>query len=205
VKEFNHYNFKESSMKKILSYLGYLALLITLTSACASSPSKIDNEQLKDEFANAPGWVLSPNVEGGLGAVGSAKIGKAGMQFAKTEAMANGRDEIARQMSVKVKNLVKNFTQVIGVGDAQTVDKVSSQVSKQVTDQVLTGSKQKDTWISPSKELYVMVVVDPSIVKSAIQNSVETSYKNDQALWQQFQAQKGHEELDKEIEKEFKK
>jgi hypothetical protein len=166
-------------------------------------PAKIQNEQWKNEFANAPRWVLNPEVESGLASVGSAKIGKAGIQFARTEALANARDELARMISVKVKNMVKNFTQQIGVGDEQTVDKVSAQVSKQVTYQVLNGSRQKDMWISPSGELYVLVVLDPESVKDVVKQETISSFKNDRALWQQFQAKKAYEELEKEIEKEF--
>jgi hypothetical protein len=106
-------------------------------------------------------------------------------------------------ISVKVKNMVKNFTQQIGVGDEQTVDKVSAQVSKQVTYQVLNGSRQKDMWISPSGELYVLVVLDPESVKDVVKRETISSFKNDRALWQQFQAKKAYEELEKEIEKEF--
>ena len=166
-------------------------------------PAQVQNQQWANEFANAPKWVLNPEMEGGLAAVGSAKIGAAGIQFARTEALANARDELARMLSVKVKNMVKNFTQQIGVGDDQTVDKVSVQVSKQVTAQVLNGSRQKDMWISPSGELYVLVVLDPASVQEAVKQATLSSFKKERALWQQFQAKKAYEELDREIEKEF--
>ncbi|MFQ5561334.1 MAG: LPP20 family lipoprotein [Nitrospinota bacterium] len=190
-------------MKRFLLYTCLVGFTVGFFGGCSSKTAQVDSDTLKGEFKNAPNWVLSSDMEGGLSAVGSAKIGNAGMAFAKTEAMTLGRDEISRQMNVKVKSLVKNFTQVTGIGDDEVVDKVSSQVSKQVVKQVLSGSKQKNLWISPSNELYVLVVVDPSIIKETIKNSVATSYKNDEALWQQFQAKKAHEDLDKEIEKEF--
>ncbi len=165
--------------------------------------NKIQNSQWANELKDAPSWVLNPEVEGGLAAVGSAKIGKAGLQFARTEALANARDELARQISVKVKNMVKNFTQVTGIGNEETVDKVSVQVSKQVTSQVLQGSRQKDMWISPSGTLYVLVVVDPEMIKKVVKEQTLTSLRNEKALWQQFQAKKAYEELEKEIQKEF--
>ncbi|MBE9504319.1 MAG: LPP20 family lipoprotein [Proteobacteria bacterium] len=189
-------------MKKALYSLIFIALTSLLLAGCGG-PEKIAEPVMADEFANAPKWVLDPSMEGGLSAVGSAKLGKAGLQFTRTEALANGRDELARIMSVKVKNLVKNFTQTTGIGDAETVDKVASQVSKQVANQTLNGSKQKDLWISPSKELFVLVVLDPAAVAKAVQENVQTSLRNEQALWQQFQAKKAHDELDSEIEKEF--
>lgn len=188
-------------MKKTVLSLAVLVAFSMLVVGCESTPKVKGATQ--SEFANAPAWVLDPTMEGGLSAVGSAKMSKAGLSFTKTNALANGRDELARQMSVKVKNLVKNFTQSTGIGDDETVDRVSVNVSKQVASQTLQGSKQKATWISPSNELFVLLVLDPSSVADAVKASVQTSMKNEKALWQQFQAKKGHEELDKEIEKEF--
>jgi ABC-type sulfate transport system substrate-binding protein len=90
-------------------------------------------------------------MEGGLTGLGAAKIGAAGLQFARTEAIANARDEMARTLSIKVKNMFKNFTQVTGVGDAETVDKVSANVSKQVANQTLEGSRAKNVWLKRLK------------------------------------------------------
>ena len=133
--------------------------------------------------------------EGGLSAVGSAQIGNAGLSFARTEALANGRDEIARMLQLKVSNMVKNFTQTTGIGDAQTVDKVSANVSRQLANQTLTGSKAKQTWISSEcNELFILVVAD----------QITSSYRNEQALWQQIQAKNALKEMDEQIEKVMK-
>lgn len=192
-------------MKKIVITLSGITMGLMIIAGCGGTKEQIKVEQpgLAKEFANAPQWVLNPSSEIGLAAVGSAKIGPAGQQFARTEAMANGRDELARIMTVKVNNMVKNFTQVTGIGDAQTVDKVSSQISKQVASEVLNGSRQKDLWVSPGGEMYVLVIIDPTVVKEKVKENTITSYKNDEALWQQFQAKNGQEELSKEVEKEF--
>jgi len=153
----------------------------------------------------APAWVLNPEAGGSkVASVGSARLGKAGLQFARTEALSNARDELARMIEIRVKNMVKNFMQVTGVGDAETVDRVSVQVSKQVAYQTIRGSKQVALWRSPCNELFVLVSVDPKMVKDFIKAQVETSLRNEQALWQLYQAKKAYQELDKEIEKEFK-
>jgi hypothetical protein len=185
-------------MKRIILALMFVSL-VAVGCGGKSTEQKIANPC----FEGAPAWVLSPELEGGLAATGSAKVGIAGMQFAKTEAMASGRDELARILGLKVKNMVKNFTQATGVGDDQTVDKVSAQVSKQIANETLNGSRQKDIWMSPCNELYVLVVLDPATVQEYAKQAVQSSYKNDQALWQQFQAKKAYEELDQEIQKEF--
>ena len=85
----------------------------------------------------------------------------------------------------------------------QTVDKMASDVSKQVSKQAISGSHQKAAWISKTNTLYVLVAVNPEIIKNAMTQTVQTSMRNEKAMWQQFQAKKGFEELEKEIDKEF--
>jgi hypothetical protein len=189
-------------MKKAL----YLVLVVLVGIFMFSGCAKKGPEPLKNPcLEGAPAWVIDPTMEGGLTGLGAAKIGAAGLQFARTEAIANARDEMARTLSVKVKNMFKNFTQVTGVGDAETVDKVSANVSKQVANQTLEGSKAKNVWISPCNEYYVLVVLDPQVVQKSVADSVKSSLKNEQALWQQFLAKKAQDELDAEIQKEFSK
>ncbi|MFH1961572.1 MAG: LPP20 family lipoprotein [bacterium] len=195
-------------MKKAILMIGILAISPMMIIGCGATKkeikeTKVQEQGMAKEFANAPGWVLNPSVEKGLAAVGIAKAGPAGMQFARTEALSNGRDELVRIMSVKVSNMVKNFSQVTGVGNAQAVDKVASQVSKQIAAEVLNGSRQKDMWVSPSGDIYILMIVDTSLIKQAVKDGIESSCKNDAALWQQFQAKNAHEELNKEVDKEF--
>jgi len=188
-------------MRKLLyAFLVVLAVGIFL-SGCSKKeePKKLEHACLE----GAPSWVIDPTMEGGLSGLGSAKIGNAGIQFARTEAISVARDEIARTMEVKVKNMFKNFTQVTGVGDDETVDRVAVNVSKQVASQTLSGSMPKEAWISPCNEYYTLVVLDPASVQNAVKENALSSFKNEKALWQQFQAKKAHDELEKEIEKEF--
>ena len=188
-------------MKNIL----FVIFAFTFILACApKSPSNIsESAPVNQCMIGAPTWVLGA-VEGGLSSTGTAKIGNAGLGFAKTEALANARDELARTLSVKVNNMFKNFTQTTGIGDAETVDKVSANISRQVASQMISGSRQIDGWVSPCNDLHVLLVIDAEQTKEVIQQQVQTSLKNEQALWQQFQAKKGFEELDKYMEEEFK-
>ncbi len=193
----------------MLKRLGFMLMILSvgclLVTGCSKKVKKVDNEALEEEFKHAPAWVLNGHAEGSISAVGSAVIGKSGMQFAKTEAVAHGRNELARQTSIKVKALVNNFVEQTGLGDDQLVDRFSKQMTKQITNVTLSGSRQKDMWISPSKELYVLVEMDPAAVKETVKKQLTTTYQNDQARWQEFKAKNGEAELDREIEKTFGK
>ncbi|MEF3191867.1 MAG: LPP20 family lipoprotein [Campylobacterales bacterium] len=170
--------------------------------APAPSVSVAPSSPYAAELAGAPAWVLDPAVEGALCAVGSAKIGPAGLQFAMNEAAAQARNDLARQIKVNVANMIKGFTQQTGVGDAAVVDKVVADVSKQLAKEDLQGSKVTKKWISPTGTVWVLVVMpDPKTVASHIKETVKTSLQNDQALWQQFQAKKAQDELDVALSK----
>lgn len=189
-------------MKKLL-FLSLIVLSFAIV-GCGSKTADTNVANANACLAGAPDWVLAGGAEGGLSAVGAAAIGKAGVNFARTEALANGRDEIARVLGVKVNNMFKQFTQTTGVGDDQTVDKVSANVSKQVASQMISGSKQAGSWVSPCNELYILVAVDATLAQQAIKEQSLSSLRNEQALWQQFQAKKAQEELDNAIKAEFK-
>ena len=191
-------------MKPIWLTLTVVSLTLVLALAgCGKTMKKIDNERLEEEYQHAPDWVLAQVDAETFSAVGSAHIGKGGIQFARTEALANARSELARQVSVKVRGLVNTFAQQTGIGDDQTLDAFSKQVSKLVTDETLAGSREKDTWISPSSDIYVLAVLEPAVVQETVRRQVISGYQQDSAQWQEFKARNGNEELDAEIEKAF--
>lgn len=188
--------------RDILLAVGIL-LAFSLSACSSGAKAKIDNDALEKTYKNAPAWVLSGSEEDLFSAVGSAPIGKGGMQFARTEAMGYGRTELARQVAVKVKSLVNNFSQQVGIGEEQTLDAFSKQVAKLVTDETLAGSRQKDIWISPSSEVFVLMVLDKEAVESSVRRQVVNSYRQNSSQWQEFQAKNANETLDKEIEATF--
>ena len=81
-------------------------------------------------------------------------------------------------------------------------DKVTANVSRQLANQTITGSKSKEQWISSEcNELFVLVVADAPGIKEDIKNQITSSYRNEQAVWQQIQAKDALKEMDKEIDK----
>ena len=187
-------------MKKFL--LIVLVISAFAVAGCSSKQQAVTGAQFNKCYKDAPSWVIMGGAEGGISAVGSAQIGNAGLQFASTEALANGRDEIARMLQLNESNMGKNFTQTTGIGDDQTVDKVSANVSRQLANQTLTGSKAKETWISSEcNELFILVVADAPSMEKDIKAQITSSYRNEQAIWQQIQAKNALKEMDEQIEK----
>ena len=193
-------------IKRIYVHLA-VAVIIALVPAISGCGNKrIDNQAMEEEFENAPEWVLAGsggNETNAFSAVGSARIGKSGIQFAKTAAMAQARNELARQLSVRVHSLVNSVSRQAGLAEGRTADHLARQVSRQVARETLNGSRQKDLWISPSSDLYVLVEMDGAAVKGAVRNQVISSFKDEGEKWKAYEGRDGGAELDREIDNLF--
>jgi hypothetical protein len=191
---------EEFVMKKFLSIVALSVALLLSISGCGD---KEPEPEFKCHINGslAPEWACgNVGVEGAISAVGSAPLSKLGQGFSRREAMANARSNLTQQIQTLVKDKVEVFTRSTGVANAEVADKVSTQVSKQVAKVTLKGSKQTKYWQSPStKEIFLLVSVPETTLNEEVKRSVRSSFKNDNALWQQFQSKNALESLEKEF------
>jgi hypothetical protein len=193
-------------MKKSIGSIFLAAALAATFTGCADKASGVNAEEQADFRCRinnvlAPEWACgNEGADGAITAVGVAPMSKLGEGFSRREAIANGRSNLAQQIQTLVKDKVETFTRSTGVGGDEVADKVSTQVSKQVAKETLSGSKQIKRWQDPTNsDIYVLMGVDENAVNKEAKNSVKSSYKNDNALWQQFQSKQALESLDKEF------
>ncbi|MEA2110909.1 MAG: LPP20 family lipoprotein [Campylobacterota bacterium] len=178
------------------------ALLFT---GCSDKDPEVEaNEDFECRIAGAlaPTWTCgSSNIDGYITAVGSAPLSKIGHGFSRREALANGRSNLSQQIETLVKDKVETFARSTGIGGDEVADKVSTQVSKQVAKVTLKGSKQIKYWENPSNsDIYLLVSISQGELNQEIKNQVVSSYKNSDALWQQFQSKNALESLEKEFQ-----
>ncbi len=187
-------------MIKTISSIALAGLVAATITGCGGAPAPEEPDfACRQEGQLAPKWTCVPMVEGAYAGVGIAKKSAAGMGHMRRVALANGRSDLAQQIKSQVKDKVETFTRTTGNGDAETVDQVSTSVSKQVAKIDLQGSKGVDAWTTKNGTLYLLVTVPEAVVNGEVKNAVKTSFKNDQALWQQFQSKNALESLDKEF------
>lgn len=187
--------------------LALLAGLLTVTiTGCNKKPTVEEeagfdktNFGCKQENVLAPKWTCIPDVDGFYSGVGIAEKSKAGMAHMKRVATANGRSDLAQQIQSQVKDKITVYSGTTGVADGETVDQVAEAVTKQIAKVDLVGSKAVDSWTSPSGALYLLVTVPKGSTNKQIKENINTSYKNDRALWQQFKAKNALESLEKDF------
>ena len=194
--------------KKILLSIVVGSIFLT---GCTNQPELkekvIEKEQVfslcEQDGVKAPKWTCFPQYKGSVASLGIAQMNAGNdKSFQRAEAIADGRNQLVSQIEIKVSSLFKTYKGVTGAGESATFDKASSEVSKQVASQTLKGSKPVAMWNNPNtKELYILMALNSDFIKDSIEKGIKTSFNNNQALHQQFLAEKANGELDKELEK----
>ena len=196
-------------MFQTISKITLSLLVVSVITACSQKEAKpSQNEKTvqiggcKIENTKAPMWACIPEVEGYYAGVGVAEKSAAGIAHMRRVALMNGRSDLAQQIQTQVKDKIEGFTRATGNGSAETVDKVTTAVTKQVANVALKGSKAVDYWEAPSGAIYMLVTIPVANVNNEVKKaikSVASSFKDDNALWQQFQSKQALEALEKEF------
>jgi hypothetical protein len=193
---------------KHVGYIGWMCagLAAVVISGCGSSPKTAEiapDCPFPNSAAPAPSWVCDGRMEGvAVSAVGSAEKSAAGHAHTMAEAKIVGRAALAETVKTQIQAMVKRYAETTGVAGAQTVDKVVTDVTKQITNETLVGSRLFKSTTGPDGTQFVLMGLDEGALQQVAKQAVNTSMGNDQALWQQFKAQKGQEELADAIAKQ---
>lgn len=159
--------------------LGWLIVSLSLGSACAHNNGSVPRQSnvLAQELQGAPQWLMGDcrdyfkASEGRLCAVGS--VGNtSSISIARSGAATRARAELARSLQVSLKNLIKDYQSTAGVrggdqalfGDEQQID----DVTKQLSNQVLSGTRIETSWVSSVGTYYVLVSLDSESFKRSL-------------------------------------
>ncbi|MCK5295108.1 MAG: LPP20 family lipoprotein [Arcobacteraceae bacterium] len=184
-------------MKRLKYIISAFALSLILSGCGQSQPEVYVNP----EFVGAPSWVQVPTSVGKIAEMGSApKNSMNNFGFQRELAMSNARTNLAKKLNIKVKSMFKTFSSQTSANNG-TFDMTAESVSKQITKQSLSGTSQEAAWTSRSGTLYVLMTIDTKTISDLMEKNAKSSYKNDEAAYQKFQAAKAQGELDKALEK----
>lgn len=158
-------------------------------------------DQVKSEKAGVPSdvpkWAMMPPAACGVGI--AKHRGNLGM--AKTTAEARGRDALARELATKVEGMIKDYQQS-GETDAKDfTEELTTQVSRQIVDQTLVGTRTRVAHVSKSSpsQYYALVCLDPESFAGAFERMNNLSQKQRQALKARSEAE--FKDLDAQLER----
>jgi hypothetical protein len=126
----------------------------------------------------APAWIDHETVSDGLAAVGIAAANPLkDKQMQRTEAMANGRSNLAAKLKIRVQSAFNQLTQQMKLTtsadrmpvSSEVMQRVQENVSHLLVDQELSGSTPREFWTDPADgTLYVFMVISKENVDSAL-------------------------------------
>ena len=188
--------------KKGILVLGIIIMGGLLIMACATRPGP--QPVVPAEQAQCiPEWEVNPpSAEDGLYGSGLAKMQMASLS--KKTADQRARDEVVMAIRVKVQTMMKDFMQQSGIGEQAQSLQFSESVSKAIASHVLYGCKIVKRKVCPDgtwHSLALWPIGDSDSLKKEINNQTKKLVKNEQALYNEFKAKKGFEELQKELDK----
>lgn len=188
--------------KKGILVLGIIIMGGLLIMACATQPGP-QPVGPAEQAQCIPEWEVNPpSAEDGLYGSGLAKMQMASLS--KKTADQRARDEVVMAIRVKVQTMMKDFMQQSGIGEQAQSLQFSESVSKAIASHVLYGCKIVKRKVCPDgtwHSLALWPIGDSDSLKKEINNQTKKLVKNEQALYNEFKAKKGFEELQKELDK----
>lgn len=191
-------------MKKFFAVFIIVFVASVFISSCGSSDEKKGTGSVvKNELDGAPDWVMgNENTAKQICGVGSA-AGTRNASLARTAAMGRGRTEVARTLQLQVKSMLKDYQSTTtggeAFGQAANDEQHIEDVSKQITDQTLSGTELRKTWISNPGTLYVLMCMDIAKFKDVLNGMTQLNEQVRAAVVER--ADKAFEALDKETAK----
>jgi ribosomal protein S20 len=190
--------------RTIRLFLGAAALTAVVVMAGCGKDVTTPDEQLPNEFAGAPNWVLEGcsaywGDDGGarLCGVGDAKIGRS-MSIARTKATSRGRAEISRSLETKVKNMIKDYQEQVTDGDSEMTAEQFSSTTVSLSKATLNGTTIQKTWVSQTGQLYILVALDVESFENSVREMDEMNDKLRAFI--EARAKKSFTELDEQME-----
>ncbi|QKF59436.1 LPP20 family lipoprotein [Aliarcobacter lanthieri] len=162
-------------INKVLSIVFITCLTMIFISCSSKNEQNIEIPDCVIAGLKAPSWACGTYHEDNkLLAVGSAPMSKLGYDFTRKEAIANARASLSQQIELEVKSKVETYMNTAGLKENESVQKVTTMVSKQTSNITLRESKQLSFWENINDNyLYVLIGIEKSNIDKNIDDEVQ--------------------------------
>lgn len=155
--------------------------------------------------AMGPDWYLNPPKDKDY-IYASATDTSSNMQYAIDKASSLARDQIANAIGTRVMSMFKRFREEVGEGETPEFITMTTNVSKQVVSEVISGTEIVKKEVSQKGNVfraYVLMRMPIGEANSALMARI----KANQNLYTRYRASQAFRELNEDVEKyeKFKK
>lgn len=159
------------------------------------STAQVKPKELAHKNKDLPSWV---NDDFGMVAVGSATYRGQSYIQQKNQAVAVASMNLGRKIKVKVDSLTQDYYRSMGE-KSPAIDVVTTQITSQVSSEILSGVSVKNIFIAEDGEMFVQIVLD----NDSIANYIIGDANMKKYMSTQLAAEKGFKDLKQEV-KEFR-
>ena len=183
-------------MKNIL----IASAILVLAASCSTNKETVN----APAAVVLPAWVYTPEVPDGIASAQCVQFSK-NLSIDQQEITARGRAALAQQIEVRAQVMDKTYQDRVQAEDKVTTGSTFQNVSKQITNQNLVGSKLVRTEfgkVEGKDYICGLVAISESETKKVFgaiannQNAPKVSAQDKDILYQEFKAYKAHQELD---------
>lgn len=158
-------------MKKLTILLSTAALIFSIS--CSKETPTTQNPE--STLSDLPSWVLDPNVEDGVAAVGIASPSRGGIKFQLPKAELDAKANIAATIQSEITRITKDSLRSAKVNENDDVEEFFAQATKEVVkDLPLSGVKRLNIFKSEDGTLYVHMVLRNEDYSKFLENSERT-------------------------------
>lgn len=157
-------------LKKMVIILMIIMTIVALNFAKDKNPKK--------KKLNYPEWFTKLPVSNEyIYAVGTAQ--KDNLALSREAAIVRARSELSRTIEVKINSMVKDFIESSSYKNKANIMEFSQSVSKQISENVIIGSKIKDSFIDDSTTPETVIVLMYISIKDIARSLDETKKKRE--------------------------
>jgi hypothetical protein len=149
--------------------------------------------------AMGPDWFLNPPNDKDY-IYAAATDTSSNMQYAIDKASSLARDQIANTAGTKVMSMFKRFREEVGEGETPEFMSMTSNVSKQVVSEVISGTRVVKKELSQKGTVYHAYVLMRMPIGEA-NSALMARIKANQNLYTRYRASQAFRELNDDVEK----
>ncbi len=166
-------------MQKLFTIILSSALLFSGVFSCSKpTVSDLSKNSKTQNISELPQWVVSPDVNDGVAAVGIASPSVGGIKFQIPQAEIDAKANIASAINSEISRITKDALREAKVGEVNDIEQVFSQATKEVVKNMpMSGTRRINMYQAKDGTLYIRMVLKNEDYSKYLQNS-QKMYEN---------------------------